>query len=93
MPEGQEVLRSEPALGPTGLRIQFDLDNVAERLLKFAGLYTAIELMTAALNQDTCVARKSRFGEYLNEPFPDLFEVAEHAEPSPAIGTSNKYKL
>jgi len=49
--------------------------------------------MTAALNQDTCVARKSRFGEYLNEPFPDLFEVAEHAEPSPAIGTSNKYKL
>jgi hypothetical protein len=49
--------------------------------------------MSTALNPHIRVAWKGGFGKNFSEPLPDFFQVAEHAEPSPAVSAGYQYKL
>jgi hypothetical protein len=73
--------------------VQLHFDDEPQRFIEFAGFYTAFELMSTALNPHIRVAWKGGFGKNFSEPLPDFFQVAEHAEPSPAVSAGYQYKL
>jgi hypothetical protein len=78
-PELEQMLGSKPLLRPAGLRRQPNLDEESQVVITAAIFYKSFHLMLFGQDPHCRATRKRALCQYLGEPLPDLFQVAEYA--------------